>query len=154
MLFVTGCATDKGVTYLEQVNVEPGAKIVILKDEPTRESVLPVLVKWFKDNGYDSTVVMAVSESTPDDYVFSYRAWWGWDIATYMKDVEMTVNKNGERLGALNFDALQYGGFGKFGDAEQRLQILLDVLFGKITVDQANEQLKVTQEETAEPPLR
>ena len=50
----------------------------------------------------------------------------------------MSLKAKGETLGDLNFDALQYGGFGKFGNAEQRLIILLDALFGKITYEKAN----------------
>lgn len=53
----------------------------------------------------------------------------------------MKVNANGETLGKLNFDALQYGGFGKFGNVEQRIIILFDCLFGKITLEEANKLL-------------
>ena len=115
--------------------------VVILQDKSTRESVLPVLEKWFYDNGYHSTVVSSLSEVGPDDYILSYRAWWSWDLATYMRKVEMNVKNKGQTLGNINFDALQYGGFGKFGDAEQRLNILLDAMFGKITVEEANKRL-------------
>ena len=138
---VSGCATNKGVTDLQQFEIINKSQVIILKDGPTRESVLPVLTKWFSDNGYSATVIESLHEASPDDYVFSYRAWWSWDMATYMRRVEMQVNKKGETLGALNFDALQYGGFGKFGSAEKRLIILLDVLFGKITRDEANKLL-------------
>ena len=83
-----------------------------MKDGPTKGSVLPVLTKWFSDNGYSSTVITTIQDAQPDNYVLSYRAWWSWDIATYMRRVEMQVNKKGETLGNLDFDALQYGGFG------------------------------------------
>ncbi|NRA53448.1 MAG: hypothetical protein HRU23_04835 [Gammaproteobacteria bacterium] len=138
---LTGCASNKGITQLQQINVSDNSKVIILKDEPTRASVLPVLEKWFSDNGYSSQVVSSLEDVKPNDYILSYRAWWGWDLATYMKNVHMNVKAKGETLGQLNFDALQYGGFGKFGDAEQRLAILLDALFGKITIEQANKSL-------------
>ncbi len=103
---------------------------------------MPVLEKWFDDNGYSSTVISSLSDANPDDYILLYKAWWGgWDLATYMRKVEMSLKMKGETLGEINFDALQYGGFGKFGDAEQRLIILLDALFGKITPEEANRLL-------------
>jgi hypothetical protein len=140
VLVITGCATNKGVTYIEQFN--RGSKaIIILKDPPTRESVLPVLVKWFSDNGFSATVVESLSEVNPGDLIFSYRAWWGWDLALYMRRVEMHIKSKGETLGSINFDALQYGTWGKFGDGEQRLRILLDALFGKITREEADKLL-------------
>jgi hypothetical protein len=138
---LTGCATDKGLTTLKPVEAIDKSQIVILNDGPTRESVLPVLTKWFTDNGYSSTVIHSLQQANPDNYVLSYRAWWSWDMATYMRKVEMSVNKQGESLGKLEFDALQYGGFGKFGNAEQRLIIMLDALFGKISLEEANKRL-------------
>lgn len=137
----TGCASNKGITDISQVKEPEMTGVVILQDKSTRESVLPVLEKWFYDNGYHSTVVSSLSEVGPDDYILSYRAWWSWDLATYMRKVEMNVKSKGQTLGNINFDALQYGGFGKFGDAEQRLNILLDAMFGKITVEEANKRL-------------
>jgi len=141
LVLLSGCATNQGITELAQAEVTDKTKVLILKDDATRESVLPVLEKWFVDNGYSSTVIDSLREADPDNYVISYRAWWSWDVATYMRRVEMAVNKEGETLGNLNFDALQYGGFGKFGDAEERLRILLDALFGKITREEANKLL-------------
>lgn len=140
LLLLSGCVTNKGLIKLQQASIE-SKKIIILKDHPTRESVLPVLENWFYENGYSAKVVQSLGEVNPEDYVFSYRAKWSWDMATYMRDVEMKLKVKGETLGDLKFDSLQYGGFGKFGDAETRLKIMLDVLFGKITREEADKQL-------------
>lgn len=140
MFIVTGCASNKGVTSLKQV--EPinfdSNKLVILKDEPTRRIVLDVLTEWFYDNNINTTVIESRDDAKINNYVLSYRAWWGWDMATYMRKAEIKLKLNENTLGSLTFDALQYGGFGKFGDTRERLRILLDVLFGKIDRDQAN----------------
>jgi len=141
LVIVTGCASNKGITELKQFQGNKRDQILILKDSATRGSVLPVLETWFQDNGYNAIVIASLKEANPDDHILSYRAWWGWDLATYMRKVEMRLKTKGETLGSLDFDALQYGGFGKFGDAEQRLIILLDVLFGKITYEKANKLL-------------
>ncbi|MBF0265896.1 MAG: hypothetical protein HQL46_11555 [Gammaproteobacteria bacterium] len=146
MVLITGCATNKGVVGLNQVSDIPQS-IIILKDIPTRESVIPVFKEWFKDNGYNSRIVETLDETNPDDYVFSYRANWGWDLALYMRNVEMKLRRKGVTLGSVNFDALQYGGFGKFGSGKERLKILLDVLFGKISREQANNLLGKSSDE-------
>lgn len=140
-IITTGCASNKGITDIQQVKEPETKAVVILKDTSTRESVLPVLEQWFYDNGYSSTVISSLDEVNPDDYLILYKAWWGWDLATYMRRVEMSVKNNQQTLGNIKFDALQYGGFGKFGSAEQRLKILLDALFGKITPEEANKLL-------------
>ena len=139
-LVATGSASNKGVVKLEQFNVD-SKEIVIMKDEPTREGVLPILVQWLHDNGFSAKVAQSYSEVDPSKYIFSYRAWWGWDIAIYMRRVEMRVRLKDETLGAIDFDSLKYGGFGKFGNSEARLRILLDVLFGKITREEADKRL-------------
>ena len=136
-LILTGCGSNKGLVQLEQVEMD-SKEILILKDVPTRETVLPVLTEWFYENGFSAEVIHSLDDVNPEDYVFTYRAWWGWDLATYMSKVRMKVESNGETLGHLYFDALQYGGFGKFGDAEYRLKVLLDALFGKITREEAD----------------
>jgi len=140
VLSMAGCASDKGLLELKQLNSVP-QKVVILEDKRTKHGVLDTLVKWFSENKYSATVVGSLSEVKPEDYVLSYRAWWGWDLATYMRRANMEVKLKEETLGKLKFDALQYGGFGKFGDTEGRLKILLDVLFGKITREEADKRL-------------
>ncbi len=136
-LVMTGCGTNKGLVNLEQFDTN-SKTIVILEDEGTRDSVLPVITSWFEENGYSSTVVQSLQNVNPDDYIFSYKAKWSWDMASYMRTVEMHVKSNGETLGTLYFDAVNYGGMGKFGSAEERLRILLDVLFGKISREQGD----------------
>ena len=147
---MSGCATNKGLVSFDQIKenelklhqVENNPiEIVILKDEPTRESVLHVLTLWFSENNYKYSVVNTASKAKDEDSIFRYRAWWSWDMALYMRRAEMSLVSNGRVLGSLKFDALQYGGFGKFGNGERRLRILLDALFGKITEEQANKML-------------
>ena len=149
-LFISGCASNKGLVSLDQISEselklnekEDGrAEILILRDEPTRETVLPVIASWFSENNYTISVVDSAEEATVKDKLFRYRAWWSWDMALYMRRVEMSLESAGKVLGSLEFDAVQYGAFGKFGNAEQRLRILLDALFGKATEDQANQIL-------------
>jgi len=150
VLFASGCATDKGLVRLEQLNAKDlevqqvenvSKKIVILRDGPTRASVLPVLTDWFHENGFEVTVIELLNDAELNNYIFTYRAWWSWDMALYMRKADMNVMLNGKTVGTLSFDALQYGGFGKFGSGEKRLRILLDALFGKITREQADKLL-------------
>lgn len=139
-VWLGGCATNKGVVDLNQVN-DPITKITIIRDSETRESVLPVLEKWFTDNSIKFSVVNSINETKKEDKVLTYRAWWSWDMALYMRKADLKVLSEGEPVGIVRFDALQYGGFGKFGDAETRLTTLMDVLFSKITREEANIRL-------------
>ena len=141
ILAVTGCATNKGITELKQFKTNDKSQVIILKDAETRASVLPILEEWLHDNDYSSTVITRLKEAKPENYILSYKAFWSWDMKMYMRKVEMEVKRKGETLGKLNFDSLQYGAFGKFGNTKNRLMILLDALFGKITQEEANKLL-------------
>ena len=135
-----GCASNKGMTELKQITT-PAKQFIIVRDKPTRESVQPILEQWFSDNNYKFNVVESIADTKPSDNVFTYRAWWGWDIAAYMSKAELKVTTGDVPVGIAKFDALQYGGFGKFGNAEARLKIVMDVLFSKITEEEANKLL-------------
>ena len=139
-LVLGGCASNRGITEIRQVDA--GIKrVMIVRDAPTRETVLPVLEQWFSDNGFEYRVAESPSEADASEATFTYRAWWGWDLAMYMKEVHLTVSKAESMIGLVKFDALQYGGFGKFGNGEDRLGTIMDVLFGKITEEEANSRL-------------
>jgi len=149
-LLMTGCATNKGLVSFDKVDenalrlhqVDKGPiEIAILRDGPTRETVLPILISWFNENNYKVSVIEAMSDAATEDNVFKYRAWWSWDMALYMRKAEMSLVSDGKISGSLQFDALKYGAFGKFGNGEQRLKILLDALFGKIAKEEANQML-------------
>ena len=141
-IYLVGCATasNKGVTSVSQVS-EKVNEISIVRDEPTRELVHPILEEWFSENDYVFNVIEHKEDPKASDYVFTYRAWFGWDMKQYMRSVEMELYKKGESIGYVEFDAIQYGAFGKFGDTTARLKTLLDTLFNKITQDQANQLL-------------
>lgn len=138
---ISGCVTYKGITDISAVDLGEGHQVLILKNEDAKKGVLPVLENWFQENGYSTDVITSLDEAKPENYVLRYSAKWNWDLAIYMRAVEMQLSSKGETLGNIEFDARQYGGHGKFGSAEKRLNILLDALFGKITVDEANKLL-------------
>ena len=141
-IHLAGCvsASNMGVIGVDQVS-ENVKEISIVRDEPTRALVHPILEEWFSENDYVFNVIEHKEDPKASDYVFTYRAWFGWDMKQYMRSVEMELYKKGESIGYVEFDAIQYGAFGKFGDTTARLKTLLDTLFNKITQDQANQLL-------------
>jgi len=138
LFFTSACASNKGIVELQRVTTDVG-HISLIRDEPTRAEVLEVIAAWLAENGYDYSVLEPGQK--PSGTALNYRAWWGWDVGIYMKRVNMQVARNGTSLGKIKFDALQYGGFGKFGSSVERLRTLLDALFAKIDRDTANELL-------------
>jgi len=140
-LFIfTACGSNKGIINLMQVELNK-SPIFVVNHSATRAGVLREIEKWFSENGYDAKVVESQTQVNPENFVMTYSARWGWDIGTYMRLVEMRVMKNSDVVGSLSFDSVEYGGIDKFGDAETRLKILLDVLFGKLTREEAEKKL-------------
>ncbi len=137
-----GCVSisNKGVTGISPVDSSE-KKVTIVRDQPTRASVLPVLEEWFSENDYHYTIVESREDTKASDNVFTYRVWFGWDLSQYMSRAEMEVFKDEDSIGFLEFDALQYGVFGKFGDTTARLKTLMDALFNKMSEEEANKRL-------------
>ena len=64
-------------------------------------------------------------------------------MATYMRFVNLDVTDNkGNKVAELDFDSVQYGGFDKFGNAEERLNLIMEVFFQKISIQDAERQLE------------
>lgn len=140
IILISACTSNKGVTELTQLQT-PVKKVTIVRDADTRASVLPVLEQWFYDNSIKYDVVNSHQETEKNSNILTYKAWWSWDIATYMRKADLQLSNEGIPLSIVKFDALQYGGFGKFGNAEERLKILMDVMFAKISEEEANKKL-------------
>ena len=64
-------------------------------------------------------------------------------FVAYMRFVNLDVTDNkGSMVAELDFDSVNYGGYDKFGNAEERLNLIMEVFFQKITVQDAERQLE------------
>lgn len=142
VMFLSACSTIRleNVTQVEKDLIFD--EIVVVNDEETRESVLPVIVNFLTSKGYKVETVGSVADVEPSDYALEYRAWWSWDLALYMSRVHMKMRHNNSIIGNVTYEGRGGLNVNKWGDAERRLEIMLDTLLGNISVEKANKQIQ------------
>ena len=144
LIAVTGCSSN-GLTTLKQMDPNFKKEIVMTNDPEQTAQVRGIVTNWMVDNGYNVSKETASPNATlnDDQVMFEFNANWWWDIATYMRFVNLDVTDNkGNKVAELDFDSVRYGGLDKFGNAEERLNLIMEVFFQKISVQDAERQLE------------
>ncbi|GGI81408.1 hypothetical protein GCM10007978_19060 [Shewanella hanedai] len=155
LLAATGCSSN-GLTELKQMDSNFDKEIVMTNDSKQTAQVRNIVTGWMVDNGYKvSKETASPSAQLDDDQVmFEFNANWWWDIATYMRYVNLDVTDNkGNKVAHLDFDSVRYGGFDKFGDAEERLNIIMEVFFQKISIQDAEHKLEHGKDKSPKPAI-
>lgn len=144
LIAVTGCSSN-GLTTLNQMDPNFKKEIVMTNDPKQTAQVRSIVTNWMVDNGYNVSKETANPNAKLDNdqVMFEFNANWWWDMATYMRYVNLDVtDSKGNKVAELDFDSVRYGGFDKFGNAEERLNLIMEVFFQKISVQDAERQLE------------
>lgn len=144
LLIVSGCSSN-GLTALKPMPANFDKQIVLTNDTKQTENVRDIVTTWMVTNGYDVSKETAnpTAKLADNQVMFEFNANWWWDMATYMRFVNLDVTDNqGNKVAELDFDSVRYGGFDKFGNAEERLNLIMNVFFQKISVQDAERQLE------------
>ncbi len=126
-------------------------EIVMTNDPKQTAKVRSIVTNWMVDNGYNVSKETASPNAALNDnqVMFEFNANWWWDMATYMRYVNLDVtDSKGEKVAELDFDSVRYGGMDKFGNAEERLNLIMAVFFQKISVQDAERQLEHGKDRT------
>ena len=133
---LTGCVgpryTGSSIENIETVDV------VILHDASTRAGFQEAMESWLKGHGYQYTVAPAGSKYDLDKINLEYFGKWQWDLAIYLSEASITAYTKGQKIGYVQFRAPNSLSPNKFGNAEERIRYIMDVLFKKLTIDEAN----------------
>lgn len=119
--------------------------ITIVRDDATREVFLSRMETWCQDNGYDCSVAPDGSLHKPNNLTLVYISFWSWDITTYIADATIKAYKDSKRIGEATFKASNNFNGAKWGDDEKRIGILMQLLFGQVTQEEANQMLAAGQ---------
>lgn len=151
LLAATGCSSN-GLTELKQMDPNFDKQIVMTNDAKQTANVRNIVTNWMLDNGYDvsKTTASPNAQLADNQVMFEFNANWWWDMATYMRYVNLDVtDSKGNKIAELDFDSVQYGGFDKFGNAEERLNLIMEVFFQKISIQDAERQLEYGKDANA-----
>lgn len=142
LVFVSACSSIRVENVTQVSKEEIFDEIKVVKDQETRESVLPVIEDYFVTKGYKVTIVDSSADVEPSDYAIEYRAWWTWDLALYMSKAHIKMLRNGAIVGNVSYEGKGGLNTNKWGDADRRIRIMLDTLLNEVSVDEANRRIQ------------
>ncbi|WP_305372969.1 Sbal_3080 family lipoprotein [Photobacterium leiognathi] len=138
---LTACATPKyTVSPIQAANQD--SSITIVKDDATRPVFLDSMQSWCLDSNHQCKTVADGSQPKPEELTLTYVSRWSWDFRTFIADATIKAYKNSIKVGEVEFKAPNALNTSKFGDDRKRINTMLELLFGKETVSQAQSKIK------------
>ncbi|WP_067099558.1 Sbal_3080 family lipoprotein [Marinomonas atlantica] len=139
--FLGGCANNAIVDLqkLQPSSIE-NKTIQVIDDGRTKDSIKNIIASKLDQYGFQYQVV-DVTESNSDgtsNPKLSYSANWWWDLATYMRYLNVEIKDRNQTIALVKIDTVMCGGFDKFGSAQKRTEITLDLLLSDLSKEDAN----------------
>ena len=96
---------------------------------------------WLRSHDYTYTISPDSSKHDLDKLTLEYVGYWTWDMALYLENAEIEAYHNGQRVGEVKYRVPNTLNGNKFGNGAERIGYMMDVLFGELTINQANEMV-------------
>ncbi|EEX92108.1 hypothetical protein VIOR3934_10085 [Vibrio orientalis CIP 102891 = ATCC 33934] len=140
-VLLAACAAPKYTA--EAISQENQSKeITIVKDDATREIFLDSMQEWCLDTAHKCTVVSDGTSPKSSELTLTYVSRWSWDFRTFIADAKVKAYRNSEKVGEVEFKAPNSANSDKWGDDSKRIIAMMDLLFGKQTVSEAQSKIK------------
>ena len=142
VILISGCAGPRysGASIPSEVLAQ-NPEILSIDDHETRDAFQDAVEQWLTTNGYTYIVKPEYSKHDPEKIVIEYEGYWAWDLTMYLRHAEIEAFYKGQSLSKIIYKIPNGLNLNKFGDAEERIGLMLDILFGKITAQEATEKL-------------
>lgn len=140
-IILSGCSSPKYTAIPIQDQIQ-SKEITIIKDNPTRAVFLDTMKEWCLDNGHKCKVVSDGTPPVDDELTLTYRARWGWDLRPYIGDAKIKAYRQDKKVGNVEFRASNNMNYDKLGDNKKRIMTMMDLLFGKQKVYEAQSKIK------------
>lgn len=111
--------------------------IVVIKDDKTREGFFTTVTTWLSSHNYKYEVAADGSKHDLKKVTLEYIGYWKWDLALYLSTAKITAYNEGQRVGMVEYNAPNTLSSHKFGNGEERIGYMMDVLFNKKSDDEA-----------------
>ncbi|WP_325894946.1 Sbal_3080 family lipoprotein [Grimontia sp. NTOU-MAR1] len=137
---LVGCSGPKyTATPISESN--QSAEVTIVEHPPTRSVFLDNMLRWCMDEGKKCKVMKPNTTPDPSELTLTYISRWSWDIRTFVADAKIKAYRNDTQVGEVEFKAPNHLKLSKYGDDNKRIRAMMDILFGRITVSEAQQKL-------------
>lgn len=142
LIIITGCASPKySGTGIPQEILSANPDVLSINDTETRDGYQVAVEKWLSENNLNFVVKPENAQHDPEKITIEYVGYWKWDMALYLSNAEMEAFYKGKSVSKVNFNAPNSLNANKWGDAETRIGLMMDIMFGKKTATEATKQL-------------
>jgi len=111
--------------------------ISLVRHEATREGFRQAIEDWLSKNQYQYKLTESKTRYDNEDLTITYIGHWKWDLAIYLSEATITAFHKGKPVGAVTYQAANNLNTKKFNNAEERIIVMLDILFGKKSLQEA-----------------
>lgn len=142
ILMLSGCAGPKFSG--RAIEPRPGASqydVVVVEDGDTKDGFRMAIEEWLEARNYHHSVAPDRSRHDPERLTLEYYGEWKWDLAIYLSRAEIEAFHEGQRVGSVDFRAPNSLNGNKFGDGEERVKYMMDVLFGRMSASEATAEI-------------
>lgn len=148
-IFLSACAAPRYSGSL--ITDKDFDEVVIIKDLKTKIGFLQTIESWLDKHKYKYKVASDGSKHNLGKLTLEYVGYWKWDLALYLSNAEITAYLKGQRVGEVGYRAPNSLNMRKFGNAEERVGYMMDILFGELTAAEATSLIN-TPTSTVDPP--
>ncbi len=141
---LSGCA---GPQYTgSAISKQDFTEIVIVNDAKTRKGFRDTMESWLNEHDYKFEVVAEDSEHDSTQLTLEFLGRWSWDLAMYISEAYIEAFNEGQQVGKVEYRAPNTLNTNKFGNAEERIGYMMDILFGELSVSEANRKLRSSED--------
>jgi hypothetical protein len=151
-IFIFGCAGPRfNAKPLPEEIVSNDIRVLLIMNSKTRKGFLDTMEEWLASNGYDYVVVPDNSEHQENMITIDYFGRWSWDVAIFLGSAEIRAFHKGLRVGHVGYEAPDTFNPAKFGKGAQRVKYMMEILFGRLSPDEALQKINTPSDVTKSP---
>ena len=135
-VILSGCAGPKYTA--NPIKEEIKAEVVIVNDKETRDGFQNRVESWVDQHNYEYIAVPEGTKYDLDKVTLEYVGVWRWDLALFLEQASINAYYKGQRIGDVNYRAPNNLNGNKFGNADERIGYMMDILFGQMSVSEGN----------------
>lgn len=141
-LILSGCVSPKftGSAIPENI-LTAKPQVLVINDAETRDGFQHAVEGWLDSEEIQYVVKPEGVEHDPQQLTIEYVGYWSWDLALFLSRAEIEAFYQGQRVSKITYNAPSTLHTAKFGDAEERIKLMLDVMFAHKSLEEATDKL-------------
>ncbi len=142
VILLSGCSSPKltGTQIPEEI-LANNPQVLVINDDETRDGFQHAVEAWMDTNQISYVVKPEGEKHQPELITIEYVGYWSWDFALFLSRAEIEAFYQGQRVSKISYTAPNNMNTTKFGDADERIKLMLEVMFANQSLEEATDKL-------------